>query len=73
MSWGSSPLHRVEVARLFPLKPAGAGFAGRPTRLSLVDRDLVFQDRKVVAAGVAPTPPARIQSSSPAMGGGGSR
>jgi len=31
-------------------KTAGAGLAGRPTRLSLVDRDLFFQDRQVVAA-----------------------
>jgi hypothetical protein len=36
--------------RPFLPQPSGAGLAGRPTLLSLADRDLVFQDRMVVAA-----------------------
>ena len=41
------------VPRRFQPKPACAGLAGRPTLLSLADRDLVFQDRPVVAASGA--------------------
>jgi hypothetical protein len=42
-------------------KAAGAGLAGRPTLLSLADRDLFFQDRWVMAANGAPTPLAGVQ------------
>ena len=42
-------------------KTAGAGSAGSPTRLSLVDRDLFFRYRPVLAANGAPTPSARHQ------------
>jgi hypothetical protein len=48
------------VLRLFLLKTVGAGAAGSPTLLSLADRDLFFQDPKVVAARGAPTPRARV-------------
>jgi hypothetical protein len=48
------------VMRPFLLKATDAGLAGRPTLLSLDDRDLVFQDRKVVAANGAPTPLAGV-------------
>lgn len=49
------------IARPFLLKAAGAGSAGGPTRLSLADRDLVCQDRKLLAALGAPAPSAHRQ------------
>src|SRR5260221_1741870 len=61
------------VLRLYLLKTAVAGSAGSPTHLSLVDRDLLFQYRKVVAADGAPTPPGRIEANLTAIRGYGSR
>ena len=68
----SAPLRADRSCDSSQPKAAGAGLAGRPTRFSLADRDLFFQDRRVVAANGAPTPLAFVQPNLAAIRGNAS-
>src|SRR5262249_26206194 len=60
--FSSSPLHLARSCVCSCREPKCTGSAGSPTRLSLVDRDLLFRDGKLVAADGAATPSARIRT-----------
>jgi len=63
LGFDSPPLHPDASRDLSDPLAVRAGFAGSLTRLSLADRDLVCQDREVVAARGADGPTGSFSSS----------